>query len=863
MRLHRLELDDFRGIGHREVVFADTGVTVVEGDNEVGKSSMVEALDLLLDLRSDSASRRVRAVAPAGRDVPTRVRAEISCGEHRFVYTKQFNKQNSTELDIITPVREQLTGRAAHERVQQIMAGAVDTALFRALRLMQSDDPTPVGLDESAALTTALDRAAGSSGSTTDDSGILDAARTEYERYHTAGRGKPTGELAAAEDALAAADAEVARVAAVLAEAARDADELRAVAERQQTERRSLELSRVDLAAVEQQWVEASALQVAFEKASAEVVVLDNRIELARRDARERTEIIDRVGQLRDEIITAREQLDTMVVTATESEQVREHTVAALADTRSRLIAAEQRDRARAALADVGRLGDELRALDNLVDRVRELRAEVAATDGELAVLTVDDEVVAAASAAAEALAVARARHDAVAGTIAVVRSGDMQVRVDGDEVVGGDPTRTLGADTVVTIGDHVEIRLRSGVDVEEVASRLADAQSAWDDLGARHGLGTVAEFEAAAARRRSVRREHDSAVIRLQATLAGRDEAGLGHSRELLEARIEAMRPQCVEPDGLEPSSDDVGVLREEVARQAAEQATAVADARHAADVVTTLTARLTSLRESAEQAAVALADARAVVSDAELDGLLTRLLGDRESAAQRCEATGARCAEVDVAGVEMHRDALLQAVEDNRGRLADLRDRESGLIARLELCRSEARFDSLEAAETVREHATATATAVRRRAAAAAELYSTLMRHRDAARARYVAPYTEQVEKLGRLVFGTDLQVEVTDDLQIRARTLHGRTVPYESLSGGAREQLGLICRLACAQLVDARDGVPVILDDALGNTDPRRLSSMGVTLGHAARDAQVIVLTCTPERYRTVAGAEVVSL
>ena len=47
MKLHRLVLTNYRGITHREIEFPDHGVVVVCGANEIGKSSMIEALDLL------------------------------------------------------------------------------------------------------------------------------------------------------------------------------------------------------------------------------------------------------------------------------------------------------------------------------------------------------------------------------------------------------------------------------------------------------------------------------------------------------------------------------------------------------------------------------------------------------------------------------------------------------------------------------------------------------------------------------------------------------------------------------------------------------------------------------------------------
>ena len=78
-------------------------------------------------------------------------------------------------------------------------------------------------------------------------------------------------------------------------------------------------------------------------------------------------------------------------------------------------------------------------------------------------------------------------------------------------------------------------------------------------------------------------------------------------------------------------------------------------------------------------------------------------------------------------------------------------------------------------------------------RRARAAQLLRSVMVRHRDDTRQRYVDPFRAEVERLGRIVFGADLRGRDRQRPQICSRTLDGRTVPYESLSGGAKEQLG----------------------------------------------------------------------
>lgn len=72
MKLHRLALTNYRGIAHRDVEFPDHGVVVVCGANEIGKSSMVEALDLLLEYKDRSTKKEVKQVKPTNADVGPR-----------------------------------------------------------------------------------------------------------------------------------------------------------------------------------------------------------------------------------------------------------------------------------------------------------------------------------------------------------------------------------------------------------------------------------------------------------------------------------------------------------------------------------------------------------------------------------------------------------------------------------------------------------------------------------------------------------------------------------------------------------------------------------------------------------------------
>ncbi|WP_244308559.1 ATP-binding protein, partial [Kineococcus rubinsiae] len=228
----------------------------------------------------------------------------------------------------------------------------------------------------------------------------------------------------------------------------------------------------------------------------------------------------------------------------------------------------------------------------------------------------------------------------------------------------------------------------------------------------------------------------------------------------------------------------------------------------------------------------------------------------------------TAAATAAAELAGADGGSAAALlthaEAVLERAG--ADLARTEEDLATvtvRLEFAGREGRQDAADAAETAFEVATREAAALTRRAEAARLLRDVLQRHRADARQRYVAPFSERLESLGAVVFGDTFRVELDDDLRIVSRTLAGRTVRYENLSTGTREQLAVLTRLACAALVDPDDGVPVVLDDVLGHSDPDRLHRLGAVFGLVAPPAQVLLLTPGPGAHASIPGAVVLRL
>lgn len=182
---------------------------------------------------------------------------------------------------------------------------------------------------------------------------------------------------------------------------------------------------------------------------------------------------------------------------------------------------------------------------------------------------------------------------------------------------------------------------------------------------------------------------------------------------------------------------------------------------------------------------------------------------------------------------------------------------------------------------AELARDHAQAARRTVelQRRAAALDHLLNLLKDKRRALTRRLQAPLQKHLNHYLQLLF-PNAHLEIDEDLSpgplTRSNTHQrpgdapgggspigespaGESSDFESLSFGAREQMGLISRLAYADLLkEAGNPTLIILDDALVHSDESRLARMKRILFDAATRHQILLFTCHPQRWRDLGVA-----
>lgn len=884
MKLHSIRLRNYRGITDASVEFA-AGVTVIEGPNEVGKSSIAQAITHLRDDKSSSKKQSIKDIQPVGTDVGPEVELHLTTGDYELRYRKRWLRQHTTELTILRPRPEQLAGDPAHDRFLAILAETVDVDLLVALDVAQGESLEQASLAQIKALHSALSESGAEMG---DHDEFLERIEDEYARHFTKS-GRPTGDYRDALAALPEAEADHRE----MLERSRGMDELvdhhaRALA-RLESVRTQLETARGDLEAAEAAAVEVAELKKGLDEAEARAAAVGRDLQIARETLARREKLVADLAASETAAATARATVETLEPNLRELEDALQSAQADLDEAQERFDNSREEEKRVSRQLAAARAQAQRTALRERLEGIRvheEKRARAKAAMSSNPVAQADVERLGTLDAE---LRIAENARTAAAAQVSITRLGESPVLVDDVEIDrGAADDRAVTRALRIAIEGVADITVRPGTSPRELDAAVEKAKRALDFEFARLEVESLAQ-----ARERARERAEAEAIVSeaesMLTVLLGSDrsedlEAALAKAEQVVrECDVgngsdgvsggaadtrptigESPVPSIEELDALlaraATSSED---LRAEVdrARNVLEQKRTTCD-RARVDLVRAQTTA-EEAEAQCERLRVTVADAREAESDDALTAAV-EALGQRSTTVDD-EVAEARAAydAADPESLAMQLENARQLVVSKERQREEDRQKVDQLAALIDDRAGEGIYEKLATAEQRLDHARSTLNRLERRAKAIDLLRTTVLERKNEAQRKYVAPFRDQIERLGRLVFGPGFAVEVSEDLEIVSRTMGERTVPFESLSGGTKEQLSLIGRLAVATLVDADSGAPVIIDDGCGFADEERLKALGVVLNEVGRRAQVILLTCQPNRFAGIGGAKSVSL
>lgn len=450
-------------------------------------------------------------------------------------------------------------------------------------------------------------------------------------------------------------------------------------------------------------------------------------------------------------------------------------------------------------------------------------------------------------------------RLDAAATTLEITLHDGQQLQV-GDDTVTGHSRRTVAQRTEIGIAGVGRIVVQpGGADIQALASQRDSLTAELSTLLQQLRAATPAEAEERA--RQAAQRQQDARAS--QKVLDALAPQGV----DALEAALAARRARAAElraalGDLPAPQPGDEALPDRAAAQAQAERSAAALEA--AAQAVNAARVAAGKAQSDHATARQELAAAEATVADAQraqriaaARQTLTDALAQEAAAQQRADAIAQELKQVNLPLLQQDVDRYARSAQ--QGEEAHERRRQEITRLEVELETKGALGLEEQRAECARELQAASRRAdeLARRAAALDHLLTLLRDKRSALARRLRAPLQRHLDHyLGILFPGA--RIEVADDLSPGAITRNGPRGPesgdFADLSVGTREQMGIVARLAYADLLQAA-GRPtlLILDDALVHTDEDRLQQMKRVLYDAANRHQVLMLTCHPGAWR----------
>lgn len=542
------------------------------------------------------------------------------------------------------------------------------------------------------------------------------------------------------------------------------------------------------------------------------------------------------------------------------------HAEAALAGTRARqrLVTARQVAGWQAQEKSVADLTTQVQALQENQSQAQLKQEELTQLQAEARALEFPSNDLKRLRESTDRLRTAQAKLDAVSSSLEFELEPGAKVRVEGVELKGAERL-TVVARTGIDIEGVGRITVLPGG--EDLQSLIGDRDRQRDEMTELlQGLG-VANLAAAEARER-LHAQRVAEVRAATSVLSVYAPKGLpalkvdvaALSTKLTEAKetLEALTLAVgAETDSVSVSQAE---LDESLARTTLDDAsTQLNDAKLA---VSETKALVSAAQDELAAANATLsdplrADKKAAVSHALTDAIAqeTTARADVDALTEQLRTLNVSVLEQDVERFERSAKQLEAAHGQRAGEIIRL---EAELEAKGALGLEEVAADKQRALDQLKRRCAE----LERRAKALRHLWKVLTEKRSALASSLRAPLQRHLNHYLQILFPGSI-IEVSEDLSPGRITRPGangnETGEFEELSVGAREQIGVVSRLAYADLLrEAGKPTLLILDDALVNTDEYRLNQMKRVLYDAASRHQILLLSCHPQAWQDMGVA-----
>ena len=878
MIIRSIEVRNFRKFAKPIVISKiDSGLTVVVGDNEEGKSTLLDALRTAFFVRYNISGDVATSLLPYNSSVRPEIKLTFDLHGNNFTLSKSFCQHPSAELfgpDV------NCSGPAVDDKLQEILrfkppgrGGGDDRhrgvwGLFwveqgRSFTELKPND------DSRSAIRATLESEVGDVLGGKRGSKILASIARQFERKFT-GSGRPTQEYARTIRTAEALEAECADVKSSLSSYEEKVAVLEAKLDRlskynsgktlekaqeashraQEAQRKLEQLERQRGERVSDQRVaaaESNTASVAWEKRKQDIENLDIATTAVKSLNEKRTEIDPSISELQSELAlqtSARNKAET-----------------ALSSAQEKLGLAEQELRYVRAKGSIGELEERLGKARRANDKAKDFEAKAKA-------ILLDPRTLATLRKFDKEAEDARVTLEAVATGLRIVTHSARITTLNGEKLPA-DVFRRITDVTKLEVKDVCQITVTPGGDLDELRDkRRKCAQRLGEALG-RYGVKNLAEGEGQVEERKRLLgdAERQTELISIHAT-DGLEvlEAELSVQEIILKDLSEAQRRKLPTVSDAERKIEELqssrgtaqGRLRGLVAQEEEIRAQLVEVQQKSAK----LEGELKQSRERLAQANRELERTRRMKADEVLKSEYAAATKKEEAARIVAENTEKEWEAAQPEKVQLQLEQAGKAVKEIQRDIDGLNEGIRELQTELRTLGQMGLGEKAEDLSAKLHGARAELRRAEREARAIKLLYEVLTQAEKEAKEEFLSTVTKRVQPYLKMLL-PEAELVLDENIEITGLRRGSVIEPFGSLSLGTREQLAVLARLAFADLLHEK-GQPaaVILDDAIVYADEGRFKNMLLILAKAAKNLQVIVLTCHEHDYAS-SGAHIIRL
>lgn len=878
MRLIAMRVQNFKGIRDRSIEFRPQGLTLIQGPNEVGKTSLMSAFAILIEFQDSSRHREVEAIKPQGQDLATEIEAHFSLGKHILHYAKRYHRDRQTTLTMESDSGSQkLSGRQAHDYVKNLIETHTDWDLWKAIQIVQGvgvDEAATVALGQFVSLKEALDRVAGGNQRGSDDS-LLQRVAREFEQYYTPTGIERVAVWATPKQRVAALKTKVNELAEEIRSVERIQDRLAHLGREIENLSRQLGDAQELYQTIQVDMKTLQSLETAHREILAQYARSQEQLSRLERQLSERQKLV------RDEALVTEsiEQLESQRIireaakSQADQDLVQKSEVCLSWDTKS----LESRQAFERLNEDAAIFVShaELETLKSHLSRVEQLQRDGQIWAQARARIQVSKEGISAIRKQAAVLNAAQAVLEVATPQANIKALSAITVTINGEtELMAASAARTFSISEPLsaTVAGIIDVSLFPGTSVSTMRATLDKERARLRKLLNQNGVSSLTEAEDLWNQKTVLDAKLERLTAELDEALSGEDSAKLKRRFDELTARVDEYRLRRGTDYVFSTSPDEAQRLADRARKTMTE---ADDNLRNAVKELELATVRMEASKQELESIARDLMNSRDELLGVKQNlGRLRQEIGDEELTIQTKaareslesihaeeDALSRRLALIDPDQMRLRDSQKRQEIERLKTQLSDYTNERAEIQGRLQAIGGLGLSEELDEVTGLLDKALHDLRVLEQRAGAAKTLYHLVTACRDNEQRRYREPLRREIVRLGGVVFGPGFDVALDDSLQVISRTLAGTEIPVQALSTGAKEQLALVIRLAAASLVSPTEGVPIILDDTLGHTDDARLDLMAAVLNLVAKKAQIILITSASTRYTKIGDAHIV--